>query len=534
MPDQSQGHIYGSLAHAENTRGGLSVSLSGPSITYSRQVQEYTIYEGRALVTKNTSRSLTLNQDGTWSNTGWNEDLPTEHPFGDDYEVRFEAQLKTLIEENKAPDSPHVGLVIVYTYKNGQLDNSNKPIGRGSFISINTQGQISAGDITQNYKIIHGQAVITSNVTRTWSSDWSSSGSYDVPVPSEGSWSRSSNTVSYTYDAHGKQTGQSGNGTSLSYDGAIYTAGSTTQTYEKTATGYIRLKQTVSRSWTSNANEEGSYDQPIGSADGSANWNRQTITTTYTYDSTTGEQTAQSGTGKSLSFDAGSQRYTGGNIFQTYEKIAGQFRMTQTTQETFGSNEEGEGSLVLPERDADGSFSTQRITTFLSYNTTTGSETGRRGEGQGLSRDENGQLTRSVILQEYLPNDSTKISKSKTYSWGISSQDDSAERIKGIWDGKEKTDVPGYSYSQGRKVYNFSPTWLKQYPVSRRANDTWSKTELITQYHYDSDGILKTTDDGITGSGITVAGKGRGLNEDTSVTRLTQNYRYDATEKGIC
>jgi hypothetical protein len=217
------------------------------------------------------------------------------------------------------------------------LPTSQAPVTQGwswSFdgTALNGQGTNSGftkSDIYQQYNGTiwknTGLTRLATSITRSYSSDMALEGTYDNPVADvDGSFSRSYNAIDYS-QSYDLSTGRINrlappvvrDGYSLSYDGLRnYTRSNLTQVYN--AQVWANLGKTVlfesrSTSWSSDANGDGTFDNPVIAVDGS--WSKSWSVTDYSssYDPATGlpTQTAPSVQGSSYAVDGA------GNVTQS-------------------------------------------------------------------------------------------------------------------------------------------------------------------------------------------------------------------------
>jgi hypothetical protein len=229
---------------------------------------------------------------------------------------------------------------------NTSLPTSQAPVTQGwswSFdgTALNGQGTnpgFTKSDIYQQYNGVIwkniGVTRLETSITRSYSSDMALEGTYDNPVADlDGSFSRSYSAIDYSqsYDLSTGRINRSAppvvrDGYSLSYDGLRnYTRSNQTQVYN--AQVWANLGKTVlfesrSISWSSDANGDGTFDDPVIAVDGS--WSRSWSVTDYSssYDPATGlpTQTAPSVQGSSYAVD-GAGNVTQSTFMWVYDTI---------------------------------------------------------------------------------------------------------------------------------------------------------------------------------------------------------------------
>jgi hypothetical protein len=287
------------------------------NMTTGTITQTYAIYHGMAKMTSSTTVSDTKNIDGS-----------TQHQV----------------------------LVVNYSYDdNGVLTGAS---GSGWFSSNDGQGNITTGTITQDYKIIAGQAKLVRSTTESHTTN------------KDGSWQKQTLTVTYRYDASGRLTGAKGFGTFHGADGnGNKTSGTIRQTYV-VIRGQAKLKTSTTTSDT--VNKDGSTQH-------------QVLTVTYQYDKT-GTLIGARGEGRFTS-DDGHGNITRGTINQTYVVINGQAKLLSSTTNSTTRNK-------------DGSTQKQSLTVFYHYNAR-GVLVGANGYGTTEANDGHGNITTGTIYQTY-------------------------------------------------------------------------------------------------------------------------------------
>ncbi|MBI3012427.1 MAG: hypothetical protein HYY63_02260, partial [Elusimicrobia bacterium] len=311
-------------------------------------------------------------------------------------------------------------MTVDYTYENGVLTGAK---GSGSMRTEDVFENVTAGTITQEYKIVQGQAKLSRNISQTWSVNKKKEGEATYETPGEnmdGSTSKQIMVVEYQYEENvgkgiktGRLVGASGSGKSESNDGwGNFNVAGITQTYDKKYIdqfGKALLTETISVSESKHKDELGHLID--GSIDGSSS--RQEMKVSYTYDEK-GKMATASGSGNSESND-GFGNITKSEITQKYDKNAiqelGKALLSESYTVSNSFHKDEKGNLV--EHNLDGTFSEQRMSVFYAYDDKgmmvesggkyggngTGSTT--YGTGSFTSGDEFGSATIGTVEQTY-------------------------------------------------------------------------------------------------------------------------------------
>src|SRR3989338_5994737 len=366
-----------------------------------------------------------------------------------------------------------------------QYDENGKQDGQsalGATFSNDGFGNFTKGAILQKYALEQNgnkfkSFKLISNKSFSWTSNANGAGNFsneyswninpivssagkpadyvDHATNSDGSWSKQEVTTTYTYDANGVLSTQSGSGNTFSNDGFDnYTRGSITQTFEKESipnrSKQLKLVSSETKSWSSNKFGEGDYGTSIRSNPGVANldgsWSKQIMKTGYLF-TAKGKQKAQYGVGGTFSND-GFGNCTEGRIIQKFQKFEGAgavFKIKESTSYSWSTQQSATGadapkisfhvgflvfvvsnwSSTAPPttKNLDDSWSKQVMTTTYVYNETTGQQTDQYGIGSSFRDDGFQNFTKGTTIQKYAQVTMAsgakqfKVKETKNFSW---------------------------------------------------------------------------------------------------------------------
>jgi hypothetical protein len=285
--------------------------------------------------------------------------------------------------------------------------------GRGTFFSDDGFGNRTTGTNLITYEIFEGEASVLQTITDSQT------------INLDGSTSSQHLEVTNDYDDQTHRLlSATGTGSSLSNDGfGNFNRSLIDQTYA-VVRGQARVTRVVTRSFTSNAAGEGSFNDIVngGSSvtnqDGSFTYQTSEVTNEY---NSGGRLISAEGRSASLSNDGYGNWTASGRLdltdgpnlgqilevgtFQTYTIIQGQARLFQSRSQTYSSNAQMGGSFASPVPGRDRSWSRQEVVVTYEYNNL-GVLIGATGNGLGLSNDGSredgtGNFQAIRISQEY-------------------------------------------------------------------------------------------------------------------------------------
>jgi len=385
----------------ELTRGdGFSLSFDGfGSYTRSNIQQDFEVIRGAARLVEARTESFTSDAAGNGS-------------FDEVFDLINNLPSQTNLDDSFAFQRS------VVNYQNNHRGQLARAEGRTASLSSDGRGNYTAsGDLdwfrdpatasmdpNQGYEIIRGQARLVRNVNKTFTSNAGLGGSFDSPAQNaDRSWTRQTITTFNEYNLDtGILTKTHGEGIGLSNDGTRddgsgnYQATRIIQNFE-IINGQARVAESITESWTSDAQGRGSLASPIPGSDDA--WSANTSSTNFYYDAD-GKLIHAEGTSTGRSND-GFDRYTASNGRLDYVIILGQARVDKAVTDSFTSNYFGEGSFDDPLRNPDGSFNRQTITVTNFYDGSTGEQMDVTGRGTTYSEDAFGNVSFGTIDQHY-------------------------------------------------------------------------------------------------------------------------------------
>ncbi|MBI3012589.1 MAG: hypothetical protein HYY63_03080 [Elusimicrobia bacterium] len=410
--DNSQKRFFGSIARAGGNGRSLSDDGFG-NLTNSNISQDFKILNGQAKISRSVTSSKTENLDGSLSWMGM--------------EGQGEAMVVDYEYYGESGNTPN-------NAEKKFLGSVAKATGRGRSISDDGFGNVTTSNISQEFKVINGQAKMAKSVTASKTENLDGSKNW-MGMDGKGQQME----VNYRYYGEegfaadnsqkkfiGSVARAAGNGQSFSDDGFGNITNSSIAQDFKVINGQAKLSRSVTASKTENVDGSISWMGVEGKGEAMsveyAYYGEPGLTPIPSEKKYIGSTARATGRGASIS-DDGYGNLTTSNITQEFRVINGQAKLSKSITTSKTENLDGSKSWMGAEGKGQAMEVTYRyygedgFPADSSKKRNLGSVAEARGSGTSLSDDGFGNVTTSNISQEFkVINGQAKIARSVTAS----------------------------------------------------------------------------------------------------------------------